>query len=360
MCAVLNPLLPLALVATLGLGCQARQSFETAIPIDDTFPRQPVTGALQERYEAAARWSEARDGLALVILRGDAVIFESYARRYDPSTPIHIFSGTKSFSCALALLLEADGALDLNEDVQDTLPELAAGAGVTPDTLLHFTSGVAQDNRALTRDGLLEEQSIEDKYAYAVVLPSESAPGEVFVYGSSHQAVLGALITTKIGQSPLEYLEARLFTPMGMRFGGWNHDPAGNPMLAYGAWTTANEWLKYGVLLRDGGLWQGQALLPEGGVDRCTTGSAANPAYGMTLWLNEDVADDVDLSAFASLAEDGRILDPDGPADLFAAAGYKDNRLFVVPSEELVIVRLGDGSRRFSDPTLLGMILRGE
>ena len=41
---------------------------------------------------------------------------------------------------------------------------------------------------------------------------------------------LGALITAKIGQSPLEYLEERLFTPMGMRFGGWNHDPAGNPI----------------------------------------------------------------------------------------------------------------------------------
>lgn len=353
-----GPITPLLLA--LSLGCRAQQSYETAIPIDDTFPREPVTGALLERYEAAARWSEARDGLALVILRGETVIFESYARRYDPTTPVHIFSGTKSFSCALALLLEADGALRLDEDVLDTLPELAAGAGVTPDTLLHFTSGIAQDNRALTRDGLMEEQRIEDKYRYAVGLPSESAPGAVFHYGSSHQAVLGALITAKIGQSPLEYLEERLFTPMGLRFGGWNHDPAGNPMLAYGAWTTANEWLKYGVLLRDDGRWGGEARLPEGGVDRCTTGSAANPAYGMTFWLNEDVADDVDLSAFDTLSEEGRILDPDGPADLFAAAGYNDNRLYVVPSEELVIVRLGAGSRRFSDPTLLRMILRGE
>lgn len=348
------------LLLALTLGCKARQSYETAIPIDDTFLRRPVTGALLARYEAAARWSEARDGLALVILRGDAVVFESYARRYDPTTPVHIFSGTKSFSCALALLLEADGTLRMDEDVRDTLPGLAAGAGVTPDTLLHFTSGIAQDNRALTRDGLLEDQQIEDKYAYALGLPSESAPGEVFSYGSSHQAVLGALITAKTGLSPLTILEERLFTPMGLRFGGWNHDPAGNPMLAYGAWTTANEWLKYGALLRDGGRWQGEALLPEGGVDRCTTGSAANPAYGMTLWLNEDVPDDVDLSAFDSLADEGRILDPDGPADLFGAAGFNDNRLVVVPSEDLVIVRLAEGSRRYSDPTFLRMILRGE
>ncbi|MBK9646749.1 MAG: serine hydrolase [Deltaproteobacteria bacterium] len=87
---------------------------------------------------------------------------------------MHIFSGTKSFSCALALLLEADGALDLNEDVQDTLPELAAGAGVTPDTLLHFTSGVAQDNRALTRDRLLGGT----KHRGQIRLPRGLSPSE--------------------------------------------------------------------------------------------------------------------------------------------------------------------------------------
>lgn len=340
------------------LGCRARLAFDTPIPVDDTFPRQLATGAELERLERAARWSERHDGLALVVLRGEAVIFESYARGYDPSEPRHIFSGTKSFSCAMALLAVEDGLLRWEEDVQDTLPELAAGPGITPDHLLHFTSGIAQDNAVLTRDGMLEEQQVADKYTYAVELPAVSAPGEVFAYGSSHQAVFGALMTQKLGHSPLDYLEERLFEPLGFRTSGWHHDPAGNPMLAYGAWTTANEWAKMGVLFRDGGLWQGQALLPDGALDRCLEGSAANPAYGLTFWLNREAPEGVDLSAFATLAEEGPILDPEGPEDLFAAAGYADNRLYMIPSEDLVIVRIGAGHRRFSDPELLRRVLR--
>lgn len=349
--------MPRPVVLLLLVGCKARLSFDTPIPVDDTFPRALATGAELERYERAARWSEARDGLALLVLRGEAVVFESYARGYSPEEPVHIFSGTKSFSCAMALLAVEDGLLAWDEDVQDTLPELAAGPGITPDQLLHFTSGIAQDNAALSRDGMLIEQEIADKYAYALTLPAESAPGAVYRYGSSHQAVFGALLEAKLGGSPLEYLEERLFADLGFQTAGWHHDPAGNPMLAYGAWTTANEWAKAGVLFRDGGLWQGQALLPEGGMERCTQGSTANPAYGVTFWLNEDPPEGVDLSAFDTLAAEGRLLSPEGPTDLFAAAGYADNRLYMIPSEDLVIVRLGRGHRRFSDPELIAQLL---
>ena len=54
-----------------------------------------------------------------------------------------------------------------------------------------------------------------------------------------------------------------------------------------------------------------------------------------------------------------RPLDPAGPADLFAAAGFKDQRLYVIPSLDLVIVRLGNGDGSFSDPEFLGRLLRG-
>lgn len=347
--------LALSLAPALG-GC-AKQSFDALIPVDDTFPRAQPSAEALARYEAAATWSERRDGLALMVLEGGAVVFESYARGYDAATPVHIFSGTKSFSCAIAALAEADGLLRLDEPVADTLPALAAGGDVTVRELLQFTSGIQQDNRVLTRDWLRERQRVQDKYAYAVALPAVAAAGARWEYGASHLTVFGALIKQKTGGSPLDYLEDRLLGPLGLETSGWLVDPDGNPALAMGAFTTANEWAKYGQLLLDDGVWQGERLLPEGAVAGCTQGSAQNPAYGMTFWLNHEAPDDVDLSAFPSLAEHGPVIDPDGPEDLFAAAGYKDNRLYVIPSQDRVIVRLGDGSRRFSDPELLELLL---
>ena len=348
---------PALLALPLLAACAAQQTYTTPIPVDDTFPRVEPSAEDLARYEEAATWSERRGGLALVVIEGGNVVFESYARNYDASEPVHVYSGTKSFSCAIAAFAMADGLLSLDASVADTLPDLAAGPDVTVEQLLHFTSGIKQDRPVLTRDWLREHQRTDDKYAYAVALPSVFEAGSEWQYGNSHLTVFGALMKEKLGGSPLDYLEERLFAPIGLRTAGWLLDPDGNPALAMGAFTTANEWAKYGYLLVQGGVWEGGQVLPEGTVELCTTPGEHNPAYGLTFWLNEDVPDDVDMRAFPSLAKEGRAILPDGPTDLFAAAGYNDNRLYVIPSRDTVIVRLGDGSRRFSDPELLGMLL---
>ena len=65
------------------------------------------------------------------------------------------------------------------------------------------------------------------------------------------------------GEDALEVLDSSVFEALDFRYGGWHHDPAGNPMLPYGAWTTAHEWAKYGVLLRDDGVWLGFGTAPR-------------------------------------------------------------------------------------------------
>ena len=183
--------LPVSALCLLASAACAKTSFPTPIPLDDTFPRAEPSAEALARYQAAASWSERRDGLALMVIEGGAVVFESYARGYDPSTPVHIFSGTKSFSCAIAAFAVEDGLLTLDEPVADTLPELAAGSAVTVRELLQFTSGIEQDNRVLTRDWLKKNQRVDDKYAYAVARPAETESGAAWAYGASHRTVGG-------------------------------------------------------------------------------------------------------------------------------------------------------------------------
>ena len=72
----------------------------------------------------------------------------------------------------------------------------------------------------------------------------------------------GALMTARIGGDPLDWLEERVLDPIGFRYAGWTRDPAGSAMWPYSVWTTAAEWMRFGGLLRDDGMWRESADLP--------------------------------------------------------------------------------------------------
>lgn len=343
-------------------GCREKLEFTEPIPIDQTFIRIIADPEDVIRYQAGADYAQARAGLAVFILEHDQVVFEDYHNGYDGQTPVHIYSGTKSFSGVLAGMLLSRGQMSLDEKAVDYLPEFLGNSrkeAITLEHLLHFTSGLADDDRNLTLDGLYVDQKIEDKYAYALSLPTESDPGSRYEYSSTHLMVFGAVLTHKLGEDPLSWLERELFTPLTFRYSGWHTDPAGNPMLPYGCWTTANEWAKLGVMLKNRGQWEGEALLTPGIVALLFQGSEAMPGYGLTFWLNVPAPDGLPESADSPLdSPDGPqgLIWNEGPSDLAMAAGYEDNRLYLLPSKDMVIVRLGSGDDDWSDGDFLRAI----
>lgn len=344
-------------------GCGRSGEGEVLPP--DGLPRGEASAEERARYDLAAAWSESHGGRDLVIVRGDAVVYERAAPGIDPLAARPLFSGTKSFGCLLVQAAIGRGDVgSLDERVGDAFPAVLdpadpRRASITVRHLLQFTSGLAEDPDALTRDGLRAVQRVPDKVAVAAGRPLDTAPGERFDYGSVHLWVLSGWFRARTGQDPIAYLDAHVLGPIGFEHAPWVRDPAGNPALAYGAATTAGQWAKVGMLLRDDGVFRGARILPAGAVAECATGSAANPAYGLTLWLNR--ATDADLDPVGhTLAPPGQpILWPDGPADLFVAAGARDQRLYVFPTDDLVVSRLGDGSLRYREEELLARLVAG-
>lgn len=340
--------------------CGPQLAFTDPIADDGTFAREPAQGAAQAAWEAAADWSEERGGLTLIALQGPAIVYERSAPHHDPATPVHLFSGTKSFSCPVVLSLHDRGELALSEPVVDTLVELRGGPdrdAITVRHLLDFSSGLRDHFLRLGVDGMRENQRVHDKVALAAERPLDHAPGERFVYGGAHQWVLSGFLRDKFARTALETFENELFEPLGMRFSGWHHDPAGNTALPYGAWTTGLEWLKFGALMRDDGLLLGERVLPAGLRDRCFAPSAATPAYGLTFWRNAPLGTAADTGAIRTLPAIGPVFGDGAPADTVAAAGHKDQRLYIIPSLDLVVVRLGEGDRDFSDARLLELVV---
>ncbi|MCZ7544380.1 MAG: hypothetical protein M5R40_12995 [Anaerolineae bacterium] len=190
-----------------------------------------------------------------------------------------------------------------------------------------------------------------------------TAPGGRFAYGPSHLFAFGELMRRKLeplGEDPLDYLKQRVFAPIGLEVYAWRRDAAGNPYLPSGAFLSARAWARYGVLLRDEGAWAGAPVLPAAQLAECFAGSDANPGYGLTFWLNHDVPE----AAVAAAGAQGGLMQPGylyegGPPDLVMAAGAGNQRMYIIPSRDLVVVRFGWNDPSWDDAAFLARLLEG-
>lgn len=325
----------------------------------------PPPGDRADAYRAAADYSRRHAGLALVIVKDNTIVFEEAQNDFEIDRAHHIWSGTKTFTCALAAAAEADGKLMLDATLGATLGKLLGRgeqdprARLTVHDLLSLTSGLSESGEILTVDMLRKRPQVPDKEAWTLrEITAVYAPGERFRYAASPFVMFSMMARAALGEDPVDYLARRVFAPIDLRQTAWLRDGAGHAWWSFGAYTTARSWARFGMLLRDDGVFRGQRILPAGALGRCFKGSAAMPAYGLGLWLNRPaktlLLPPVLQGRFASK---GAILLPGGPDDLVAAVGYGDNRLYVVPSRGLVIVRFGKGHPGFEDDALLAHIL---
>jgi CubicO group peptidase (beta-lactamase class C family) len=306
-----------------------------------------------ERLQMAADYSAAHAGDALVVWAEGEVVLERGQNGYDLGVPHFLASGTKSFAGVAALAAVEDSLFTLDERVAETITEWqddSTKSQITVRQLLHLTSGLDPG-----------EASTFDEAARTAVL---DPPGTMFRYGPTAFQVFGALLQrTRNGTDPLRYYAQRIFDPLGIAPGRWTYVDGEDPQLAGGARLTAGDWLRFGRLLLNDGRWEGTQVLPAGLLDSLTMPTDASPGYGLTVWLNAPV--DPNSSFFdhapPTLQPDGpdAMIYNDGPSDLFMAAGLYNQRLYVIPSREMVAVRFGRPSRAWNDAEFLARLLDG-
>lgn len=302
-----------------------------------------ASGDEAANYERAAAYSEAKRGDALLVMKEGKVVFERYAAGRTADAPSQIYSGTKSFWGVAVMVAVGEGKLSLDELAAETLQEWKTDprkSKITVRQLLDLTSGLDPAGRKL------RSQRTTHKYAAALGVEALSDPGQVYRYGPSHFYALGELLKRKLGVSPLAYLKEKLLDPIGLEVGSWQADAAGDPHMPSGAALNAREWVKFGELLRLGGAWGGKQLVKRELLAKCYQGSKANPAYGLTFWLPA-----------AGLDPSGAERQAIAPKDLVFAAGFANQRLYVLPSQGLVVVRQGKNHLGWSDGVFLARLL---
>ena len=314
---------------------------------------QTATLTEKQRFELAAEYSRESRGLSVLVMKGDKIVFEDYQNGHAADRPWNLASGTKSFSgvmCAAAIEDKLISSFD--EKVSETIVEWKSEprkSKITIRQLLSLTSGIDAG-----------QIGVVPSYAEAITKSAEFEPGTHFEYGPVPFQTFGELMTRKLkakNETIMGYLKRRILTPIGLNVASWR-EVNGQPLLPQGANLTAREWVKFGLFLKSGGKWNGKQIVAKKLLDELVVGSKANPAYGITFWLNNKGINPQGRAigeAVEAISQNGIAA---GVKDLYMAAGAANQRLYIIPSLDMVIVRQGQLAK-FDDAEFIRRLVLG-
>ncbi len=309
--------------------------------------------------KAAADYSQAHGGQAFLVMFDGRIVFERYDNGGAVDKRQMLASGSKSFVGVAAVAAVQDRIIRLDDPVCEAITEWKNDpkkAKITYRQLLTMTSGLTPGERGRAIQA--------PAWREIAAKPMTGQPGEQFEYGPYHLNVFAYALERKLGQETFEaYLKRRILDPIGITVEWRFRCQDGHPQVGGGAFVTARDWAKFGEFVRLGGTWNGKKLIDSSLLTECFRGTPQNPAYGLTWWLRREVSSELRRKIPILSREWGDVANADWlPADLVAACGAGKQRLYVIPSLKLVIVRQGSlgRSQGFSDSEFLSLLLRGK
>ncbi|HTU26250.1 MAG TPA: serine hydrolase domain-containing protein [Pirellulales bacterium] len=282
------------------------------------------------------QWLAQHGSKTGLLIRHGRIVGEWYFGDTKPTSKLLVHSVTKSFSSVAVGVAIADGRLALDTTIGQFLPELqpAEKKKITIVELLSMTSGV--HNGSGTGD-------LAEPFAYARLgAPLDASPGERWEYNNTALALLSPVFKTATGQGIDQFLDARVFRPIGITPDDWSWERSADLPLPYsGLHITARALARFGLLMVRSGRWQDQQIVPAEWVTRSAQPSQSlEKSYGYLWWNNTT----------------GKW--PGVPADAFAAIGWLHNDMLLVPSLDLVVIRQVGNDSEYKEQFEIGDLFK--
>lgn len=274
---------------------------------------------------------------ALLIMSNGQTVGEAYAPGFDESSQHLGWSMGKSLISLLFGRLEMKTGLSVAETALFPAWD-DERRDISIEHLLHMSSGLGFNETYLP--GSDATRMLFNAYsasAVALEKPSAHPPGTRFAYSSGTTNLLSRLLFERVGGTPAgayEFLHKELLAPLGLAHTIVEPDPSGVFVGSSYVYATAKDWAQLGQLMVAGGMHAGERLLSADWVRRATqpNSSGNEPRYGYQFWLN---------------AGGDELRWPDLPADAFAMQGNREQIVMMIPSRNLVLVRLGWSAVRY-------------
>ncbi|MCU0229979.1 MAG: beta-lactamase family protein [Acidobacteria bacterium] len=313
-------------------------------PMGDRLPDRPLPPEidaveLQRALDEAFQPDEALTSAVVITYRG-RLIAERYRAGITPTTPLESWSMGKSLAATLLGVLIQQGAYRLDQPAP--IPEWQTPGDprqeITIKDLLQMSSGLrsrAPADPDFDPDGPYADHFYLytgriDSFHWAATRPLQWPPGQVGRYRNVDPVLVSYLIRRAVeqrGEPYLSFPQRALFDRIGIRTMVLETDPYGNFLLQGYEFGSARDWARLGNLYLQDGVWNGERILPEGFVTFVSTIAPAwaadgNPVYGGFFWING-------LGLFPI------------PRDAYFMAGSGGQHVMIIPSHDLVVVRIG-------------------
>jgi CubicO group peptidase (beta-lactamase class C family) len=315
-----------------------------AWPLGDVLPESLPEGVNYEKLESILEEAFDKPGeepfkktLGVAVVYDNDLIAENYLEGYDAWTKFHGWSMTKTVTGAMTGALVNEGRMDLN--ARADIPEWTDDGrkNITLENILHMSSGLEWvENYFTISDATVMLMQSDDMFSSITSCELASEPGSFWNYSSGDANLLSGLIRDAIGDLDEYhgYAYTRLFHRIGMLNTVVETDASGLFVASSYSYGSTRDWARFGLLFLNRGIFQGDTVLNPEWVDYMSTAApASGGTYGATIWLKE-----TDL-------ENALV---DVPKDIFFADGFLGQRVYVIPSKKLVVVRMGFSLSNFS------------
>lgn len=264
---------------------------------------------------------------SILVIYKDKIIAEKYDTGFHKDSKILGWSMTKSITSAMFGILEKQKKFNIYKPAP--IPEWTNDErkNITTNDLLHMNSGLEwEEDYSKISDVTKMLFQAEDMTRVQLEKPALFKPNTHWNYSSGTSNLLSGILRKqfKTHQEYLDFWYKNLIDKIGMNSMLIETDMAGNYVGSSYGWATTRDWAKFGLLYLHKGNWNGEQILNESWVKYTTTPTnTSNGQYGAHFWLNAS----------------GRYKD--APRDLFSCNGFQGQMIFIIPSEDLVIVRMG-------------------
>lgn len=263
----------------------------------------------------------------VVIVRGGAIVKECYASGKGPDDFATSWSAAKSFTSTLIGIAIDEGKIpDVNVKMSTFFPEWANDQrkDIRLEDVLWMQSGLKfREEYSDINSEIVKLFNAADANAFVRSLPFDRPPGTDWYYSSGDTQLLGAALQTVVGKPTGDWAVEKIFTPLGMSPVDWWKDGSGTTNTYCCIDTPTRQFAKLGLLaLRDGN-WDGTQIVSKEWIHKATTTLATkNPGYAYQWWTQGSLAKDI----------------PEYP-DLYWADGLDQQKIFVIPSLDLVVAK---------------------
>lgn len=295
-------------------------TWETKTPAD--------LGWNQSAIQPLLTYLEAKHSRSFIILVNGRIVMENYFNGHSAATPWYWASAGKTLTSTVTGIAQQEGLLNINNKVSDYI-----GTG--------WTNAAIEKENLITCMHLLTMTSGLDDAGGDSVEPADlhylADAGTRWAYDNVY-VKMQDVVAAASGQTWNSYFNNKLRDRIGMT-GTWLNSGEDDVLSVY--WSTSRSMARFGLLMLNNGTWNGSSVINSSYLaDATKTSQQINKSYGYLWWINGEDSYHMPQTQ----AQFNGSLIPNGTGDMYMALGKNDQKIYVIPSRKMVVIRMGDAA----------------